>query len=541
MKETIGKALHVRRRRWPGVVLVVVVVIVGLAGSLAVTTAVDRGQQRQAEQLMDQHADEVARAVDGEADRYRDTLSDVSASVGAQSDFTGGDFTEITSRLSRERLPGATGIAFVAAAGNDEIAAVQATWRSRGATGLTLTAVGNAPERMFSIFSRPLDRTAATPGRDLSQAPEPAAALRISRMTGRISASHTYILLKDRALPANKQQMSFILSTPVYGGGEAPDAGAFRGWLVTGMRGGDFMQETLQAQSKGAVSVTLSDMSAATPTVVAQPRTRLSATGGTLSRQRSVFVGQRRWQLQLEPTAVLLEITDWRMPTLTFAIGMLVTLLVAALAGSLAGARDRAMEQVDRATSALRDDIGRRKAVEVRLREREGELRHLARHDSLTGLANRVLFHERAEHAIATHKRSTATLAVIFIDLDGFKRINDTLGHSAGDIVLIEVAARLRQCVRDGDTVGRLGGDEFAVLAEQVSTVDDVAAVAGRIIHALAQPFDINGHAHHIAASAGVALGGPDATADTIIRTADEAMYAAKAGGKGRYVLASGT
>jgi diguanylate cyclase (GGDEF)-like protein len=263
------------------------------------------------------------------------------------------------------------------------------------------------------------------------------------------------------------------------------------------------------------------------------------ASAGALGRERSVIVGQRRWQLRLEPTDVLLENTDRQMPALTFGIAMLVTLLVAALAGILASARGRAMDQVDRATAALRDDIRRREAVEVRLRERENDLRHLALHDPLTGLANRVLFHERAEHAIATHKRSAATLAVIFIDLDGFKQINDTLGHHAGDTVLAEVAERLRRCVRDGDTVGRLGGDEFAVLAEQVGIVDDVVAVADRIIHALGQPFEIDGRVHHIAASAGVALDEQDTTADTIIGRADKAMYVAKAAGKGHYVLAA--
>ena len=216
-------------------------------------------------------------------------------------------------------------------------------------------------------------------------------------------------------------------------------------------------------------------------------------------------------------------------------------MLVAAMAGTLAGARDRAMDAVDHATAALRDDIRRREAVEVQLRERENDLRHLALHDPLTGLANRTLFHERADHAIATHSRGVMTLAVIFIDLDGFKKINDTLGHGAGDTVLIEVAARLRRCGRAGDTVGRFGGDEFAVLTEQVGTIDDATVVADRIIHALNQPFDIDGRAHHISASAGVALYEQDTSADTVIRSADKAMYLAKAAGKGRYIVAPDT
>jgi diguanylate cyclase (GGDEF)-like protein len=531
--ETIEKPVHARSRRWH--------VVVGLAGSLAVTAAVVQAQQRHAGQLMDQHADEVTRAVTAEAGRYRDTLSDVAAAVGAQSDFTAGDFTEITSRLTRQRLPGATGVAFAVAAGDNQVAGVEAAWRANGASGLTLTAGGAAREHMFLIFSRSLDGIPTSPGLDLSQAPQPADALRTARTSRQVTASHTYILLKDRALPAAEQQMSFVLAVPIYGGLGTPDAGRFRGWMVMAMRGGDFMQETLRSQARGAVSVTLIDQSTSTPTTVARPQTSAPARAGALSRERSVVVGQRRWQLRLEPTGALLVNADRRMPALTFGIAMLITFLVAAMTGILASARGRAMDAVDRATAALLDDIRRREAIEVQLRERENELQHLALHDPLTGLANRTLFHERTDHAIATHSRSAATLAVLFIDLDGFKQINDTLGHGAGDTVLTEVAARLRRCVRAGDTVGRFGGDEFAVLAEQIGTVDDATVVADRIIRALEQPFDIDGHAHHISASAGVALHEHGTTGHATIRSADEAMYVAKAAGKGHYVLASDT
>jgi diguanylate cyclase (GGDEF)-like protein len=504
-----------------------------------VTVAVKHAQQRYAGQLMDQHADEVTRAVTAEAGRYRDTLSDVAAAVGAQSDLSAGDFTEITSRLTRQRLPGATGVAFAVPADNDQAAGVQALWRGHGASGLTLTAAGANREHMFLIFSHPLDGTTPTPGRDLSPAPQAADALRLSRTSGQVTASHTYILLKDRALPATEQQMSFVFAAPVNGGLGTPDAGVFRGWIVMGMRGGDFMRETMQAQSRGAVSVTLTDQSTSTPTIVAGLQTRVPERAGGLSRRRDVIVGQRHWQLRLEPAGALLAGTDRQMPAVTFGIAALITILVAAMAGILAGARDRARDAVDRATTALHDDIRRREAVEVQLRERENDLQHLALHDPLTGLANRTLFHERAGHAIASHTRSAMTLAVLFIDLDGFKQINDTLGHGAGDAVLIEVAARLLHCVRAGDTVGRFGGDEFAVLAEQVGTIDDATVVADRIIHALEQPFDIDGRARHISASAGVALYEQNTSADTVIRSADNAMYAAKAAGKGRYILAA--
>jgi diguanylate cyclase (GGDEF)-like protein len=162
----------------------------------------------------------------------------------------------------------------------------------------------------------------------------------------------------------------------------------------------------------------------------------------------------------------------------------------------------------------------------------------------LTGLANRTLFYERIEHALQTHHRSGSLLAVFFIDLDGFKQVNDELGHSAGDAVLVEVAARLHTCLRASDTIARLGGDEFAVLAERVTEPDHADVIASRIVRALQAPMDINGEPATITASMGVAVCQPSLSAagempsgDKLLRSADEAMYAAKASGKDRYVL----
>jgi diguanylate cyclase (GGDEF)-like protein len=511
---------------------------VGLAGSCVATVAVQRVQRVHAGQLMDQHADEVRRTMMAEADRYRDTLNDASAGLGAQSRLTATDFAGITSKVNRERLPGATGIAFAISAGDSQVAAAQAHWREQGAPELVLQSVGTGIDHLFTVFSHPLDGALPTTGRDLSQSPEPADALRISRASGQLTASHPYVLLKDRNMPAAAQQMSFVFSVPVFGGAGTPDPGRFRGWIVMGMRGGDFVEETLRSQSHGAVSVTLTDISSTAPTTVVRWLAGPAARAGVLHRERTITVGQRTWRLDLASTGTLLTAADRRTPAWTFAAAVLITLLVAGMAGILAGARNRAMDQVDQATAALRLDIRRREATEVRLRESENELRHLALHDPLTGLANRTLFYERVDHALATHSRGSATFAVLFIDLDGFKQINDNHGHSAGDAVLTEVAVRLRHCMRTGDTVGRFGGDEFAVLAEQISTVDDAMAVADRVLRALQVSLADGDRSQQISASVGVALYAPDATADAIIRSADEAMYQAKAAGKGRYVLA---
>ena len=167
----------------------------------------------------------------------------------------------------------------------------------------------------------------------------------------------------------------------------------------------------------------------------------------------------------------------------------------------------------------------------------EEQLRHQAFHDGLTDLANRALFHDRVSHAI-TRRHREGECAVLLLDLDGFKTINDSLGHSFGDELLVAVADRLRGCLRSEDTAARLGGDEFAVLVEDVVGVDSVLRVAGKIGAALQTPFVLAGREVFAPASIGIALSeGPDGTAEGLIRDADAAMYAAKATGKGGCAL----
>jgi diguanylate cyclase (GGDEF)-like protein/PAS domain S-box-containing protein len=166
----------------------------------------------------------------------------------------------------------------------------------------------------------------------------------------------------------------------------------------------------------------------------------------------------------------------------------------------------------------------------------EDQLVHQAFHDGLTGLANRTLFTERVEQALATI--GPTNVAVLFVDLDDFKHVNDSLGHASGDQLLVAAAKRLRSCLRPGDTAARFGGDEFAVLLERVADRDAAAAVATRVIDTLHQPFGLQGRSIPIKASVGVAIGrrGVD-DADGLLRNADVAMYAAKAGGKDRFEL----
>ncbi|MEA2170678.1 MAG: hypothetical protein QOF76_3978 [Solirubrobacteraceae bacterium] len=173
-------------------------------------------------------------------------------------------------------------------------------------------------------------------------------------------------------------------------------------------------------------------------------------------------------------------------------------------------------------------DITERKQAEQRLQ-------HQALHDALTGLPNRALFQDRLEHTIRRERRRASAAAVLFIDLDNFKVVNDSLGHALGDRLLVEVAERLEATIRPGDTVARLGGDEFILLLEDLPDYLEAQRVAGRVLEELRAPFGERGL--YVSASIGIAMVMPGTTAAEVIRDADAAMYRAKAEGRGRHAL----
>lgn len=159
----------------------------------------------------------------------------------------------------------------------------------------------------------------------------------------------------------------------------------------------------------------------------------------------------------------------------------------------------------------------------------EKQLARLAHFDSLTGIPNRLLFEDRLERALQRGERGDLPFALLYIDLDGFKAVNDTHGHDAGDALVVGIASRLRDCIRRTDTVARIGGDEFTLLLEKVSSTNDTVNIAQKVISVISKPFDINGVAISVGASVGIAVY-PEAGTDaqTLLRNADMAMYEAK-------------
>ncbi len=167
---------------------------------------------------------------------------------------------------------------------------------------------------------------------------------------------------------------------------------------------------------------------------------------------------------------------------------------------------------------------------------RQSNLDHMAHHDALTQLPNRILLRDRLELAIARARRDKTILGLMFLDLDRFKQINDSLGHDVGDHLLVMVSRRLRSCVRSTDTVSRLGGDEFAIVVEGVTHVDQIVSMARKIINAFVTPFNLEKHELHSSTSIGIALGpNDDDDVDALIKDADIAMYHAKDLGRNNY------
>jgi diguanylate cyclase (GGDEF)-like protein len=201
------------------------------------------------------------------------------------------------------------------------------------------------------------------------------------------------------------------------------------------------------------------------------------------------------------------------------------------------GAASRQVHRFSREDVDFMQAIANVLANAIERRRTEEHTQHEALHDPLTGLPNRNLFLDRLEHALSVARRRETSVAVLFLDLDQFKVVNDSLGHAAGDELLASVAPRIEQALRPGDTVARFGGDEFAVLAEDVGNERGATRIAERIAEALARPFILREREHFVSASAGIAIGEGREAPEALIRDADSALYRAKERGRGGYEI----
>lgn len=258
----------------------------------------------------------------------------------------------------------------------------------------------------------------------------------------------------------------------------------------------------------------------AAPHIPADQRTAMSgvqvAAGGNCCA-RAAFLVQPVYLTQATPPC-------WSTPVLSSSSSVLGTVTILPAEGREPEPHEK--EVLERAARLV--------AIAVERHRAEERVRYLALYDPLTGLANRTLLGDRLDSAISHARRHHISAALLFIDLDGFKAINDTHGHNAGDEVLATVGRRISSCIRDCDTAARIGGDEFVVLLSEIAYPTDAQQVANKVLEAVGQGVAWGEHELRVGASIGIALYPDDAaTADTLLTRADDAMYAVKQGGKG--------
>ncbi|MHB8241727.1 MAG: putative bifunctional diguanylate cyclase/phosphodiesterase [Solirubrobacteraceae bacterium] len=244
---------------------------------------------------------------------------------------------------------------------------------------------------------------------------------------------------------------------------------------------------------------------------------RVAGAGGSLSRVTPIQI-DGSWHAVVRGSVVPAGLSATAQGWLVFVAGALMSMLLFVLIVVLSRSRERALGMV---------------------RQKTGELRHQALHDALTGLPNRVLALDRAEQMLARARRQKQAVAALYVDLDGFKQVNDTFGHAAGDELLRIVAARLSTLVREEDTAARLSGDEFVVLLEGSTLDAGPELVAERVLEVLAEPYELGRRLARdlsLTASVGIAAGVRD-SADELLRDADLALYQAKASGRGRFAV----
>ncbi|HEY6239375.1 MAG TPA: EAL domain-containing protein [Burkholderiales bacterium] len=248
------------------------------------------------------------------------------------------------------------------------------------------------------------------------------------------------------------------------------------------------------------------------------------------------FVLSRREPLIVEDLAKDGRFSDSPLPSLGARSGIQVPIFGTAGTFGLLSAHVRKERGFGQDDASFLQSVANILAVAIERKDAEERLSYLAQFDSLTGLPNRHLFHDRLMKSMAHARRSGHPMAVLFIDLDRFKLVNDTKGHSAGDKLLKEAGTRLSQCVRSGDTVGRFGGDEFGAIVSDLAKLGDAGVVAQKVLDALAQPFKLDALETYVSASIGITLFPADGdNPEALVMNADTAMYRAKEQGRNTY------
>ena len=478
--------------------------IAGTVGSLLGAWAVVRGGERSARQSQVTTATEISSTLNLAIQHEQDLVVGVRAFVLGNPDATQSEFLQWTGAIGAvERYPELQGIGEVVLVPASQLAAFAARAEADPVGPLAADGTfqvvpsGNRPYYCFETVSQAGNGQATTPaGLDLC-----AAGLGPALMTARDSGQGAYV-------PGGVgRSAELVVGTPIYQGGVLPTTAQARrdalvGWVGTQVLPNVILTEALKGHPHTALAFDYKSGS-----THAMFKAGIAPSGA----QEMTIILHNGWSVRVFTVAGT-GLAGNPVGLSVLLGGIVISLSLAILLYALGTSRSRALDLV---------------------RARTDDLRHQAFHDSLTGLPNRALILDRAGQMMARSRRDRTPMAALFIDLDNFKDINDTLGHGAGDQLLAGVGARLESALRGGDTVGRLGGDEFVVLAEGGSLLAGPSVLAERILDVLSIPFEIPGvdEPLEVTASIGIAEG-DRALPEDLLRDADIALYQAKAAGK---------
>lgn len=511
---------HIRLRHYFPTLLLLVA---GILLSLAAYHRAAVMEHEQLSQRFEYLAKERAARLQAGIDRALESLYATGALFDASTEVTRMEFDAFLSSQI-DLHPDIHGIEWLPRVRNHERAAFEADARAAGLHDFVITEensernlvpAGQRDEYFPVFYTVPLERNRRALGFDSYSQADNDRIMDESRDTGAVLATAAFVLVQDpHARP------STVIYRPVYRGGQTPRDVAGRrerllGFVVVLLRIPDVADIAMRGLDIVGLDWMLTDAAApdgerrilfyasrAREAPVPPPSTETF--DDPLSVSVALNLPGRAWRMQFRPAPAFYARFGTAREWLILGVGLSLTTLLAFYTGSRA--------------------------------RRAEELEHLARRDYLTGLPNRALLSERLQQALAAAQRERRQLALLFLDLDRFKHINDSMGHSAGDRMLEQAAQRLERALRTEDTLARMGGDEFVVLMEHIHHEREAALLADKLIQTLAEPIEMQGVPIYLTTSIGISLYPQDAdTVEALISNADAAMYRAKAAGRNTY------
>ncbi|MDQ3260428.1 MAG: EAL domain-containing protein [Pseudomonadota bacterium] len=437
----------------------------------------------------------------------------------------------VNSLQVKEAYPGVKGIGFAPVIAHDEKAEHLAKLWQEGFTDYKILPQGDRSTYTPVLFREPLDGLSRRVlGFDMMSEPIRRKAMERARDTGAAALTG-----KVQAVVENEAQnsASVVMVLPVYDHNTSPFSldsrrAALKGYVFASFRVSELIEATL-GERLAEIGIDLEvfeSVAIANETMLYQRDDQSHFTDAKFhplfTSRQTLELGGQPWTLSLQTLPLFENSIDRSQSWLILGGGALLSLLLLGFLYSLATQHANVKERASQLTQDLQQS--------------EERFRHLAHHDPLTGLPNRVLLQDQGARALARARRNKNYVGILFIDLDRFKTINDSLGHSAGDALLREVADRIRRTVRNFDTVARMGGDEFVVLLSDLVNPAAAGSVAQHLLESLAKVTIIDGHHLHVTPSIGVSVFPSDATDfDELLKHADAAMYLAKDNGRNGY------